>query len=470
VGLTIWVTLVAYLAFIVGLGIWSARRVRGGDDYLVAGRDVAWPLLFCTMGATAIGGGYSVGAVGKTYELGLLLLVASTGGYLHFVFSGLVVAPRFREAEVYTVAGWFEHRFGAGPRWVALVLSLGFSVLVVAAQMAAIGHVGAAILPELADSRTTLTLAVVLGGLLVVLYSTVGGLRAVILTDVFQFLVLFAGFSLTAWFVYGEVGDDWSAVRTSLPERFLSVTGEHGWVYLVSLFLTFLLGETFGPAYVTRYCSGRDTRNIQIGIAGVGAFLTLTFPVVVFFIATYARVALPDIPPDQALARVVWSLNHPVVAGLIIAALLSAVMSSGDSALNSATAIFIKDIFEHRAERATSERRTLRWARVCTALLGVGSIVVATAWTRVLDLLLFTYQIWAPGVIVPIVVGSVSRSRSPALNRSVLASMVAGPVATLLYRWTAWAEQVEPAVFGVGVSLVAFLGWWGVEEMRGRTS
>ncbi|MCB1047233.1 MAG: sodium:solute symporter family protein, partial [Calditrichaeota bacterium] len=85
----------------------KSGRIESTDDFLVAGRDVPWYLLFATMGATVIGGGYSIGAVGKTYEWGILMLLVSTGGYLHFIFSGMVVAPRFREAKLYTVAGYF---------------------------------------------------------------------------------------------------------------------------------------------------------------------------------------------------------------------------------------------------------------------------------------------------------------------------------------------------------------------------
>ncbi len=465
-GPTLWITIILYVLLMVALGLWAATRVKGGDDFLVAGRDVAWPLLFCTIGATAVGGGYSVGAVGKTYELGLIMLFASMGGYLQFVFSGLFVAPRFREAEVYTVAGWFEHRFGRGPRVAALVLSLAFSVLVVAAQMAAMGNVAAAILPELADARAVLTGAVVVGGLLVVAYSTAGGLQAVIYTDVVQFVVLFVGFSLTAIFVLPRLAGEWSELSATLPASFLQPTGDKGRIYLFSLFMAFLLGETFGPGYVTRFCAGRSPRDVKLGIAGVGAFLALTFPVVVFLIGLYARLHLPDAQPDQALALVVGALNHPIVAGVIIAALLSAVMSSGDSALNSATAIFVKDIFEHgRSEEQADDRATLRRARWWTAGLGLASIAVAVLWTDVLELLLFTYTVWAPGIVVPVVVGALSRDHSPRVGRAVLTSMVVGPLFTLAYRLTPAAEVVDPVVVGVAVSALCWGGWTLAERL-----
>ena len=138
----------AYVAFIVFKGVAKVRKIGDADDFLVAGRNVGWFLLFCTMGATVVGGGASIGAVGKTYESGLVMLLASTGWYVHLIFSGLFVAPKFREAKLYTVAGYFGHRFGEGPRFLALLLSLFFSVFIIAAQMAAFGWVLASLLPR----------------------------------------------------------------------------------------------------------------------------------------------------------------------------------------------------------------------------------------------------------------------------------------------------------------------------------
>jgi SSS family solute:Na+ symporter len=155
-GLVTWAIVVAYMVFIFYKGVSKAKKIQGTDDFLVAGRDIGWFFLFCTMGATVIGGGASVGAIGKTYDWGVLMLLVSSGWYLHFIFSGLVVAPVFREAKLYTVAGYFGVRFGEGPRFVVMVLSVLFSLFIVAAQMAAFGSVLSAIVPAFASSQAVL--------------------------------------------------------------------------------------------------------------------------------------------------------------------------------------------------------------------------------------------------------------------------------------------------------------------------
>ncbi len=470
--LILWGIVAAYMVFIFIKGVSKAKRIGDSDDFLVAGRSVRWFYLFCTMGATVIGGGCSIGAIAKTYEWGILMLLVSTGWYLHFVFSGLFVAPRFRELELYTVAGYFGHRFGERTRFVVLILSLLFSVFIVAAQMAAFGSVLAAILPDFAEAQEVLRWAIIVGGSMVVIYSTAGGLFAVIHTDMFQFIILLLGFIITLIWCIPDIVGNWGSIRISVRPEFFMLEGGKGWLFLVTTFLAFLFGETFAPGYATRYCVGKNIRETKIGIAGVGIFLAIIFPVILFFIALYARIHFPEIDPQFALPMVIRKLNNPVIGGLIIGALLMAVMSSADSALNSSTAIFVKDFFEHQLGwKDRGDGRTLRLARFCSASLGLAAVFIAVLWSDIIGLLLFTYHLWAPAIILPIVVGIFYRERSMQLNSHIFYSMLAAIFVTLAYRFSfhqGYVDSsgfspllqklitVDPAVVGVVVSIVVF--------------
>ncbi len=446
------------MAFIFSKGVLKHRKIHDADDYLVAGRSAPWILIFATLGATVIGGGASIGAVGKTYEWGVLFAIVSSGVFLQFVFSGLVVAPQFRKWKLLTLAGDFGKRFGERPRLVAFILSLIFSVFIIAAQMAAFGSVLSTLFPRFADNATMITWAIIIGGAMVVIYSTAGGLVAVLYTDIYQFIILFFGFLITSLFILPDVSANWGQITETVPADFLTAEGGKGWIFLVTTFLAFLLGETFGPAYVTRFVIGKDIRHTKLGIAGVGVLLTLVFPLIIFIIALYAKIHFPEIAPQQALPETLQRLHNPVVSGLIIAALLSAVMSSADSALNSCTAIFVKDLFEHHLGwKDRKDGRTLKLARIFTAALGVTATAIAVLWPDIIDLLLFTYHIWAPGIILPIVIGSVMKERSPALTQQVFLTMIAAVLATLGYRGTPYSETFDPAVFGVLFSVALFL-------------
>ena len=402
------------------------------------------------------------------------MVLVSTAWYLHFIFSGLYVAPKFREAKLYTVAGYFGHRFGERPRFIILVLSLLFSVFILAAQMAAFGSVLSAILPQFSDAQSVLSWAILIGGVMVVIYSTAGGLMAVVHTDVYQFIVLMIGFAITLCFCIPDIIGSWATVTENIPEAFFKLEGGKGWLFLITTFIAFLLGETFAPGYATRYCVGKNIKETKKGIAGVGLFLALTFPVVLFFIALYARLHFPDIDPQQALPMVVQQLNNPVIGGLIIGALLMAVMSSADSALNSSTAIFVKDLFEHQLGwKDNGDGRMLRLARICSAGLGLTAILIAILWPDIIGLLLLTYHIWAPAVILPVIIGVFVKRKSKSLNSNIFVTMITATAATLLYKAILYlnsdfgiaifAEDTyqflntfDPSVFGVAVSCVTF--------------
>lgn len=442
----------AYFIFIVTKGVRHSKDISSSDDFLVAGRNIGWFFLLCTMSATVIGGGASIGAIGRTYEWGVLMLAVSCGWYIHFIFSGLFVAPRFRRAELYTVAGYFSYRYGARSRFAAFVLSLLFSIGVLGAQMVAFGKIISTMVPELPYLP-----AVIIGGGIVILYSTAGGLLAVIHTDVYQFIILMAGFIITLILCVPDLAANARHVREIVPPEFFRLEGGKGWLFLGTTFLAFLLGETFAPGYATRYCVGKNIKETKRGIAGAGVFLAFTFPVILFFIALYARIHFPDIDSEMALPKTILKLNNPIVGGLIIAALMSAVMSSADSILNSTTAIFVKDLYEeYLAGPNRDEAKGLRLARIASVSIGLLGIIMALVLPNVIDLLLLTYNLWAPGIILPVVFGIFSKRRSAALNNVVFTTMIVSTAATIVYMMTPFKETVQPSVVGVGASCIVF--------------
>jgi len=447
-----YIIIAAYFAFIVTKGIRRSRDITNSDDFLVAGRNIGWFFLLCTMGATVLGGGASIGAIGRTYEWGILMIVISSGWYIHFIFSGLFVAPHFRRAELYTVAGFFGYRFGEKSRFMAFILSLFFSVGVLGAQIVAFGKIISTMIPQLSYFW-----AVMIGGGIVIIYSTAGGLLAVIHTDVYQFLILIAGFTITLILCVPDLAESTHRVSSVIPDDFFKLDGGKGWLFLVTTFIAFLLGETFAPGYATRYCVARSVKDTKRGIVGAGAFLALTFPVIIFFIGLYARLNFPGIDSEMALPKTILRLNNPYVGGLIIAALMSAVMSSADSILNSSTAIVVKDLYEHYLVKSVSRPlNSLLLSRISSVVIGSLGILLALVLPNVIDLLLMTYNLWGPGIILPVIIGVFSKRKSPTLNRQIFITMLISTLATIIYMNTDYAETIQSSVFGIGVSCITF--------------
>ncbi len=446
-----------YFAFILIKGLLHSRKIRHQDDFLVAGRNIGWFFLLCTMSATVLGGGASIGSIGKTYEWGILMLLVTFGWYLQFVFSGIFVAPKFRAMKLYTVAGFFGKRFDEKSRFLAFLLSLFFSVGVLGAQLVAFGKIINSIIPIIPYFW-----AVVIGSSIVILYSTAGGLMAVIHTDVIQFLVLIAGFALTAAFIIPNLLQYSTEVTMALPDNFMKIEGGKGWFFAIGTFLAFLLGETFAPGYATRFVVGKSVKDTKKGIVGAGIFLALVFPVLLFVIAVFAKLNFPDIDPEQALPKTIIRLNNPLIGGIIIAALMSAVMSSADSILNSATAIFIKDLYEHYLlkDKMPITKKGLRISRYFSVGLGLTGVMMALLLPNVIDLLLLTYTLWAPGIILPVVIGVFTKKRNAATNNLIFVTMTTAIIATLVFMNLKGPLFEQPSVLGVGTALVVYFSGW----------
>ena len=448
--------IIVYFAFIIIKGVSKSKNIKNDEDFLVAGRNIGWFLLLCTMGATVIGGGASIGSIAKTHEWGILMLLVTAGWYLQFMFSAKYVAPYFRERNLYTVAGFFEDRFDEKSRFVAFILSLVFSIGVLGAQLVAFGKIINSMMPEL-----DYTLAVIIGGTIVIVYSTAGGLLAVIHTDVYQFVILIGGFLLTVIVMSPDLIANSNEIFSTIPDNFFEIDGGKGYVFLITTFLAFLLGETFAPGYVTRFCVGKNSKEITKGIFRAGVFLLFTFPVILFFISIYAKFHFPDIDPNQALPQTILALHNPIVSGIIIAALMSAVMSSADSILNSTTAIFKKDFYEvYLTNRNVSEKTGLKISRGSSIVIGILGIILAILLPDIIDLLLITYSLWAPSIILPVLVGSFYKGKNKKMNLLILVTMVGAIVGTVIYMIFFETDVLQPSVLGVIVSVIIFAFGW----------
>ena len=454
-----WLFMGLYFALLVVIGVQSVRRVRTSGDFAVAGGRIIWPVIFATLAASFLGGGASMGTAGNTFSDGYVFLFAIFAFSVQTILVGQFVAPRLRRyKDAHTVGDVMEVHYGRPARLLTGVLSIAVCAGILGAQALAVGTIFHALL---GTSKLT---GILVGMGIVLLYSTFGGMWAVIQTDVVQFVILGVFLPVTLLIGLARAGGP-AELMASIPEGHTSFLG--GWTLLafIGVFASFLLGETLVPPYAQRAFAAKDPQASRRGylIAGIFSF---GFFFITASIGLVARVLYPDSASDQALPTVAANLLPVGITGLVLAALLAVIMSTADSYLNSTAVAFTKDIYVPFVRPGASDQQRLWVQRLVTLVVGVAAVIFALSAPSIIDALLLTYNLWAPTVVVPLVAGVVWGLRSRIAG---VASIVAGGTAMSIWLW-ALDEPfgITALIVGVAVNIVAYALAYRFDTRRDR--
>ncbi len=445
------VILLLYFVVVIALGYTAMRKTKRFDDYAVAGRRLPVVFLFATMAATATGGAATVGRASQAYQAGIVIFAATMGFVLNQLLSGLFLAPRIRAiGKLYTVGDVMGFYYGRAARALTGLLSFLYSVTLFGVQLLAMGRIlqtitGLPLVP--------LTIA---GSIVTVIYTGLGGIWAVIYTDLLQFLVLAFGIT-TAAVVAVHAAGGIDALVGGLDPVLLSPAGTWPMSQIVAIFVAFLLGEALAPYFVQRYAATKSPSDTRWGVTLFGAYYGF-YTIVVIALGLAGAMLLSDTEPDLVLTTIVRDFLPLGLKGLVFAALLAAVMSTGDSILNNASVIFTRDIYQMFLRHEASDARMLLWARISTLAIGAAGVVAALSLPDVFQLLIYTYTLWAPSIVPPLVVallwgGPRQRRVAP---RAAVPAIVAGMTTTFLWGTPLLGQPlgIPPVVAGVFANLL----------------
>ena len=440
-----------YFAVVLAIGYVSMGKVKGFEDYAVAGRRLPVVFLFATMAATATGGGATIGRASQSYESGIVMFTATAGFVLNQVLSGLFLAPRIRAiGRLYTVGDVMGFYYGRAAHALTGMFSFLYSVTLFGVQLLAMGRILQTI------TGLPLVPLLIAGSALTILYTGVGGMWAVIYTDLLQFIVLAFGITtaaLVAIHAAGGVG----ALVSELDPVLMSPAGDWPSSQILAIFVAFLLGEALAPYFVQRYLATKTPSDTRWGVTLFGSYYGF-YTIVVIALGLSGVVLLGDVEPDVVLPSIVRDFLPIGLRGVVFAALLAAVMSTGDSILNNASVIFTRDLYQRFFRPSASDKNMLVWSKASTILIGAGGVVAALSVPDVFALLVYTYTLWAPSILPPLVVALLwgaptERRISP---WAAAPAIVAGIVTTSVWGPSVLGELlVIPAVVaGVAANLV----------------
>lgn len=383
-----WSIIGAYFLLLVGIVWWSSKRQNTATDYFLAGREVSWFVVGCSLLASNIGSEHIVGLAGSGANNGM----AQAHWELHawiMILLAWVFVPFYYQAGVFTMPEFLERRFSARTRWVLSVVSL---VAYVFTKVSVTVYAGALVFRTLLpDTFGSPDNAFWVGALLTVVltgvYTVFGGLRAVVYTEVAQTGLLLLGSVFITVFGLAKLGG-WGelvAVARGHAEQFAlwRANDDPTFPWLGVMIASPIIGIWYwctDQYIIQRTLAARSLTDARRG-AIWGGFLKL-MPVFLFLLpgmigyALHERQALaiplgPDgttILGDMVFPTMVTALLPVGLRGLVVAGLLSALMSSLASLFNSCATLFTVDIYE-KLRPGTPERQLVRVGRIATGVV-----------------------------------------------------------------------------------------------------
>jgi SSS family solute:Na+ symporter len=446
--------LIIYSCAVVGLGLWTARFVRTSSAFFVAGRSLGPGLVLSSMLAANIGAGATVNVAGLAYREGLnAWWWSGSAGIASFVLA-FWVGPRIwqlaKDRGFYTTGDFLEFRYGATVRAVITSLVCFGSLWILAAQLIA----GAAIISVLTGAPRWV--GSVIGGGIMTIYFTAGGLLGTAWVNTLQLIVMLVGFTVALPFAIAGVGGFAAFTSPSLPATFTDIAYSSGpgsgWTLLA------LTGPAFviSPGLIQKAYGAESARALRIGVAlnGVGLMLFAFLPVM---LGMAGRVALPTTSaPDLVLPTVLTELLPPWIGALALAAVFSTEVDTCDAILFMISTSVSKDLFQRYLRPTASDRQLLGVARISAVGGGVLGVLLSIYLSTIVQAMTVFYSLLGVSLFVPVLGGLYSRRAGQA---EALAAILAGVITLLVVRFGVAGRYpwLDPTLCGLIAAAAAFL-------------
>jgi SSS family solute:Na+ symporter len=476
-----------YLLMLTGVGIYLTRFNKTVDDFFKGGGKIPWWI----SGLSTFVAGFSafmfVGAAGFTYKHGAGAIILFTSAAWGYGLGYLVYAVRWRRARLSSPMEFLTRRFSQGTTYyytllsiVPSIMGLGLGIYILCIFVAsALGIMGMTVNLGFM-TLTGLEASMIVTGLVMLIYTSAGGLWAVVITDSLQFFVILVVSFLVFPLTFYALGGSWNLMHgfqrllADAPSDYLSLSDiARQPLFYVAYFVSTFIGYNAAWHIGQRYYSvptERDSRKMAL----MCAILSLVLPFLWLAPTMAARVMFPDMsllwpqltePSEGAFVTLALTLLPNGLIGLTISAILAATMTSIDTQLNYLASILVRDVYAKlRATFSGSEpggKEQLTAGRITAFSLGILAIITAILVQRtkgVFDFALMYYSWFGPAMFTPVMLGLVYKNTpSWSAAASATAGLVVIFITNVLIDVTPY--QYEVNIFGgVGVaSLVFFL-------------
>ncbi len=425
---------VLYLVAMLAFGWWGKSRTKNNSDFLVAGRRLGPFLYTGTMAAVVLGGASTVGGVGLGYKFGIsgMWLVIAIG--VGVLLLSLLFAPTLQKLKIYTVSQMLSLRYGQESTKFSGIVMLAYTIMISATSTGAYATIFVVLF------GWDRWLAIAVGGAIVLLYSTIGGMWSITLADQVQFIIKTVGiFLLMLPFAWNAAGG-LDGIRDRVDASFFQWDGI-GVQTIITYFVVYTLGMLIGQDIWQRVFTARTPEVARWGGATAGIYCIL-YGIAGALIGMAAFVALPTIDianlgKDVVYAEVATQLLPLGIGGIVMAAAVAAMMSTASGSLIAAATVARKDVVPYVASwfgkkidtsDSANPEHDVNANRAYVLGLGVLVVLISIVVNDVVFALTIAYDILVGGLLVAIIGGLVWK-RGTGLGAAW--SMAVGSVITI---------------------------------------
>ncbi|MDC0325246.1 hypothetical protein OAM01_00650 [bacterium] len=400
------------LILVMVIGLWAGRKEESAQDFYLAGKDARWWGVAGSIFGSNVSANHIVGMMGVGFSLGFVeshFEITAIAGLLLLCYFFL---PVYRKLNIYTLSDYLSRRYDDRSRVAYAIIMITIIVVVMMVPAFYIGSRSLNILlvdqsqiqaaldsaatgnpAGIQINHTTYIIGILIMAIVAGSYTIIGGLKAVIITDVIQSVLMLVGAAMVAYLTFGqaEIGG-WSGMRAldakgkDLMHLYLPMDHpQRPWTGMLSgLLILHFYYWSANQFIVQRALAARTDREARIGIVTAGffklliPFMSIGTGVAAFY---YFQATMPGVPlsGDTAFPLLMREVVAPVgwgLAGLVAAGLIGAILSSVDSMLNSAATLITFDIYKRFINPDASEKQLIRTGRICIAIFVIGSALL----------------------------------------------------------------------------------------------
>lgn len=432
---------ILYLLGMLVIGVWQGRGIRDMEEYAVTKHKYSGLVMGVALSATILGGGSTVGIAEKVFSVGLIFVLAVVGQPINKLFIAHFVAPKMDRFRGMISAGDIMGSFYGKPgRVITGVVGGLMSVGLLGAQISALGYLFHYFLD------VPYVYGVALGSGIVTIYTVTGGIKAVTMTDLFQFGILIIAIPMICGVSLYELGG-WTKVLERVPSGHIFIAEDTGLMLRHIVLLLVFMIPLLNPAIIQRLLMTKNSKESVKGIM-ITACISLGFLVIAGFIGLIALATNPALEANLALPYLINTVLPVGLKGLAISGMLAVIMSTADSNLNVAGITIVHDVIKPLRRGELSEIGELRLTRLVTFALGAMGVVVCLFNKSIYDIILGSFMVWGPVVVVPFYAGLFGLNAS---TRTFLLSAIAG-----VSMWIVW-DIVLKSNLGVNALIPSIL-------------